>query len=245
MHLNRSKTRKIRYNTLRNFPLQGFNKHIHRFGCSGKWEHLNRAERQNPAANPLTTNVLHEFQKLHPWFRSLAGQECRGMQMCPEDASGRGIHQTRNRTAHASEPRQNLKNPLQLIEKLFIAKFKQESHLVQMQRKMGASEPCCKAESNSQPTHSKRVVRPSAITPVVQIPSGSGMPRNANVPWRHFCPKGAAEQHMHLNRSKTRKIHCNTLRNFPLHGLSKHLPWFRCRAEEKKQKITFLRGITL
>ena len=186
MHLNRSKTRKIRYNTLRNFPLQGFNKHIHRFGCSGKWEHLNRAERQNPAANPLTTNVLHEFQKLHPWFRSLAGQECRGMQMCPEDASGRGIHQTRNRTAHASEPRQNLKNPLQLIEKLFIAKFKQESHLVQMQRKMGASEPCCKAESNSQPTHSKRVVRPSAITPVVQIPSGSGMPRNANVPWRHF-----------------------------------------------------------
>ena len=81
-HLNREETRKNHCNSLRNFPLQGFNKHIHRFRCSGKGEHLNRAERQNPAANPLTANALQDFQQLCPWFRSLAGLECRGMQMC-------------------------------------------------------------------------------------------------------------------------------------------------------------------
>ncbi len=58
MHLNRDKTQEIHRNSLRNFPLQGFNKHIHRFRCSGKGEHLNRAERQNPAAKPLATNAL-------------------------------------------------------------------------------------------------------------------------------------------------------------------------------------------
>ena len=186
MHLNRDRTRKIHYNTLRNFPLQGLNKHIHWFRCSGKGEHLNLTARQNPAANPLATNALQDLQQLHPWFRSLAGLEHHRLQIHSGGASGRGSHQTRNRTAQASEPRQNPRNSPQHIEKLSIAKFQQESPLVQMQRKMGASEPCCKAESNSQPTHSKRVVRPSAITPVVQIPSGSGMPRNANVPWRHF-----------------------------------------------------------
>ena len=183
-----------------------------------------RSSTTTPMVQILATNALQDLQQLHPWFRSLAGLEHHRLQIHSGGASGRGSHQTRNRTAQASEPRQNprnspqhieklsiarikqasllvqmqwerdaasepeqnSKNPLQRIEKLPIAKFQQESPLVQMQRKMGASEPCCKAESNSQPTHSKRVVRPSAITPVVQIPSGSGMPRNANVPWRHF-----------------------------------------------------------
>ena len=185
-HLNRDKTRKIHCNSLRNFPLRGFNKHIHRFRCSGKWEHLNLTARQNSTFNPLTTNALQDFQQLRQRFRFQHGLERSRMQIRPGGTLERAIHQTRNRTAQASEPEQNSKNPLQRIEKLPIAKFQQESPLVQMQRKMGASEPCCKAESNSQPTHSKRVVRPSAITPVVQIPSGSGMPRNANVPWRHF-----------------------------------------------------------
>ena len=117
---------------MRNFPLQGFSKHLHWFRCSGKGEYLNLTARQNPAANPLTTNALQDFQRLHPWFRSLAGLECRGMQMCPGSTSGRGFHQTRSRTAHASEPEQNS------------------------------------------------------------------------------------------------RIHCNTLRNFPLQGFSKHLHWFRC-----------------
>ena len=87
---------------------------------------------------------------------------------------------------HASEPEQNSKDSLQRIEKLFVARFKQAHPLVQMQRKRRASEPCHKAESGSQPTHSKRVARSSTTTPVVQIPGGVGMPRNANVPWRCF-----------------------------------------------------------
>ena len=56
----------------------------------------------------------------------------------------------------------------------------------QMQRKRRASEPCHKAESGTQSTHNKRVAKISATTPMVQIPGGSGMPRNANVPWRCF-----------------------------------------------------------
>ena len=122
-HLNRNKTRKIHCNTLKNFPLQGFNKHHHRFRCSGKGEYLNLAVRQNQAAKPLTTNVLQDFQQLCPRFRSQTGLERRGMQMCPVGASCRGIHQTRDNTAHASEPRRNPKNPLQFIEKLSVARF--------------------------------------------------------------------------------------------------------------------------
>ena len=186
MHLNRSKTPKIHCNALRNFSLHGLSKHLHWFRCSGKGEHLNLASRQNPAVNPLTANVLQEFLQLRPWFRSLAGLECRGMQMCPGCVSGMGIHQTRSRTAHASEPEQNSKNPLQLIEKLSIARFQQESPLVQMQRKRRASEPCHKTESGTQSTHNKRVVILSATTPVVQIPNGFGTPQNANTPMGHF-----------------------------------------------------------
>ena len=122
-HLNRDKTQKIHCNTLRNFPLQSFSKNLPWFRCSRKGEHPNRAERQNPAANSLTTNVLQEFLQLRLWFRSQVGLECRGMQTCLGGASGWGIHQTRNRTAHVSEPRQNSKNSLQLIEKLSVTRF--------------------------------------------------------------------------------------------------------------------------
>ncbi len=65
-HLNRKETQTNRRNTLRNFPLHGFNKHIPWFRCSGKGKHLNPAARQNPALNQLTTNVLQDFQKLCP-----------------------------------------------------------------------------------------------------------------------------------------------------------------------------------
>ena len=41
-------------------------------------------------------------------------------------------------------------------------------------------------------------------------------------------PKGATEQPRHLNRNKTRKIHCNSLRYFLLRDFSKHLHRFRC-----------------
>ena len=171
---------------MRNFPLQGFNKHIHRFGCSGKGEHLNLTARQNPAAKPLTASTLQDFQQLSPWFRSLAGLECSGMQTCLGGTSGMGIHQTRSRTSQASEPRQNPRNSLQHIEKLSIARFKQASLLVQMWQKKEASEPRNKAKSNTQLTHNKCVVRLSATEPEVQIPGGFGTPQNANVPWRHF-----------------------------------------------------------
>ena len=167
---NRSKTPKIHCNALRNFPLQGFNKHLPWFRCSGKGEHLNLTTRHNPADNPLTTYALQDFQQLHPWFRSQPGLEHHRTQICPGGTSGRGIHQTRSRTAHASEPELNPKNSPQLIEKLSIARLQQASPLVQMQWKRVASEPRIKAESRSQPTHSKRVARSSTTTPMVQIP---------------------------------------------------------------------------
>ena len=40
-HLNRSKTQRRHCNTLIDFSLHGFNKHLHRFRCSGKRGHLN------------------------------------------------------------------------------------------------------------------------------------------------------------------------------------------------------------
>ena len=108
------------------------------------------------------------------------------MQMCPGGAYGKCIHERASRTEHASELKQNPRNPLQFIERLPIAKFHQASSLVQIQRKREASEPRIKVKSGSQPAHNKRIARISATVPVVQIPGGAGMPRNANVPWRHF-----------------------------------------------------------
>ena len=80
MHLNRSKTRKIHCNSLRNFPLQGFSKNLPWFRCSGKGEHLNLATRQNSTLNLLITNKLQDFQQLYPWFRSQTGLEHHRMQ---------------------------------------------------------------------------------------------------------------------------------------------------------------------
>ena len=186
MHLNRNKTQEIHYNTLRNFPLQGLNKHIHWFRCSGKGEHLNLTARQNPAVNPLTANALQDFQRLYPWFRSQLGLEHRRMQIRSGGTSERGIPERSNRTALASELKQNLRNSLQFIEILPIARLHQASPLVQMQWKREASEPCHKTESGSQPSHNKRVVRLSATAPVVQILGGVGTPQIANTLWRHF-----------------------------------------------------------
>ena len=176
MHLNRNKSREIHYNSLKHFPLHGFNKHLLWFRCSGKGEHLNL----------LATNALQDLQQLHPWFRSLAGLEHHRLQIHSGGTSGRGFHQTRSRTAQASEPEQNPRNPLQHIEKLSIAKFQQASPLVQMQWKRRASEPCHKTESGSQPTHNKHIAELSVTVPVVQIPTWVGTQQNANMPWRHF-----------------------------------------------------------
>ena len=113
---------------MRNFPLHGFNKHLHRFRCSDKRKHLNLATRQNPAVNPLTANALQDFQQLIPWFRSLAGLECRGMQIRLGGTSGRGIHQTRNRTAQASEPEQNPKIHCNALKNFSLRGFNEHLH---------------------------------------------------------------------------------------------------------------------
>ena len=97
-HLNREETRKTHCNSLKNFPLRGFNKHLHRFRCGGKGEHLNLTTRQNPAAKPLTTSTLQDFQRLHPWFRSQPVLEHRRMQIRPRDTSGRRIPERVSRT---------------------------------------------------------------------------------------------------------------------------------------------------
>ena len=186
MHLNRDKTQETHCNTLRNFSLQSFSKNLPWFRCSGKGKHLNLAQTHNSAANQLTANTLQNFQRLYPRFRSQAGLKCRGMQTCLGGASGWGIRQTRNRTAQASEPRQSPRNSLQHIEKLSITPFQQESPLVQIQWKRRASEPSRKTESGSQTAHNKRVAGLSETVPEVQIHGRAGMPRNANVPWRHF-----------------------------------------------------------
>ena len=133
-HLNRKETQTNRRNTLRDFLLQGFGKHLLWFRCSGKGKHLNPAQTHNSEANQLTANTLQDLQQRYPRFRSQQGLECRRLQMCPGGASGWGIRQTRNRTAQASEPRQNTKDSLQFIEKLSITRIQQAHFLVQMQR---------------------------------------------------------------------------------------------------------------
>ena len=217
---------------MRDFPLQGFNKHPHWFRCSGKRKHLNLAARQNLAVNPLTTSALQDFRQLCPWFRSQLGLEHRRLHICHGGTSERGIHERCNRTAHASEPELNPRNPLQFIEKLSVARIQQASPPVQMQWKSGASEPCGKTESGSQTAHNKRVARLSATVPMVQIPGRSWNAAECKCTLEVFLArvstKHATEQPMHLNRDRTRKIHCNSLRNFLLHGFSKHPHWFRC-----------------
>ena len=121
---NRNQTQRNRLNTLINFSLHGLNKHLPWFRCSGKGEYLNPAARQNPTFNSLTTNALQDFRKLYLWFRSQPGLEHRRTQMRPEGTSGRSIHQTRNRTAQASEPKPNSKKPPQHIDKLFVARHR-------------------------------------------------------------------------------------------------------------------------
>ena len=110
------KNLKKHHNTLKSFLLHGLGKYIPWFRCSGKGEHLNPASRLNQTANPLTTNALQDFQQLCPWFRSQTSLECHRLQMCPGGASGWGIHQTRSRTAQASEPEQKPRNSPQFIE---------------------------------------------------------------------------------------------------------------------------------
>ena len=134
MHLNRSRTQKIYCNSLKNFLLHGFGKHLLWFRCGGNGKHLNLEARQNPAAKTLTTNALQDSQQLCPWFRSQVGLEGNRLQMCPGCASGWGILQTRNRTAQASEPERNSNKPPQHIERLVVVPFQQAPPLVQMQR---------------------------------------------------------------------------------------------------------------
>ncbi len=148
---------------------------------------------------------------------------------------------------HASEPRRNSNKPLQHIEKLSIARFQQAHSQVRMQWKRRASEPYRKAESGSQPTRNKCVARSSTNSQQMRCKIFNNYTHGSD-PWRVWnttdckytlevllagvATKHATEQPRHLNRDKTQEIHRNTLRNFPLHGLSKHLSWFRCSGKE-------------
>ena len=154
---------------MRNFSLHGFSKHPHWFRCSGKGEHLNLAARQSPAAKPLTTNVLQDFQQLCPWFRSQPVLEHRRTQIRPGGASCRGIHQTRSRVTQASEPEQNSKNQPQFIEKLSVVRFQQASPLVQMQRKREASEPRRNPKNPLQHIEKLSITRIQQAPPPVQM----------------------------------------------------------------------------
>ncbi len=182
-HLNRKETQETHCNSLNNFLLQGFDKHIHWFRCSGKGEHLNLETMLNPTLNQLTTNALQDFQQPCPRFRSQAGMECHRPQMCPRDASGRGIHQTRSRVARASEPERNTRNPPQHIEKLYIAGFQQESPLVQMRRKREASEPYIiaeKAECGKQRAVKYRIYEEAGTSPSIRACSVCPCPTTAS-----------------------------------------------------------------
>ena len=108
---------------MRNFPLQGFNRHLHWFRCSGKREHLNLAARQNQAANQLTTNVLQDFRQLCPWFRCQHGLERSGMQMCPGGASGGGSTKRAAEQPGASEPERNSKNHCNTLRNFLLQGF--------------------------------------------------------------------------------------------------------------------------
>ena len=50
---------------------------------------------------------------------------------------------------------------------------------------------------------------------------------------KRVFPKGPTEQHRHLNRNKNQEIHRNSLNNFLLQDLNKHIHWFRCGGKEK------------
>ena len=133
-HLNRKEPQTNRRNTLRDFPLYGFSKHLHWFRCSGKGEYLNLEARQNPSVKPLTINTLQDFQQAHPRYRSQPVLEHRRMLMHTGSTSERGIPERSSRTAQASEPERNSNKPPQHIERLSIVRFQQAPPLVQMQR---------------------------------------------------------------------------------------------------------------
>ena len=175
-HLNRDRIRKIHCNLLKNFPLQGFNKHPRRFRCSGKGEYLNLAARQDQAAKPLTTNVLQEFQQLCPWFRSQTGLEHHRMQIRHGSTSERGIPERCNRTAHASEPEQNTKNHCNSLRYFLLRDFSKHLHWFR----------CSGKGSGSQTAHNKYIAEFSATVSEVQIPAGFGMSQIAYMPRRHF-----------------------------------------------------------
>ena len=230
-HLNRNKTQEIHYNSLKHFLLRGFIKHPPWFRCSGKWEHLNLAKRQNQAAKPLTTSTLQDIRQLHSWFRSQPGLEHHRTQIRPRDTSERGIPEMDIRITTASEPEQNSKNPPQLIDKLPITRIKQVHFLVQMQRKKKHLTPAERQNPafNSLTTNALQDFRKLHLwfrsQPVLEHRRMQMRPEGVS---GRGIRQRATEQHMHLNRDKTQKIHCNTLINFSLHGLSKHLLWFRC-----------------
>ena len=135
LNLNPKETQEAHCNSLNNFLLQGFDKHIHWFRCSEKREHLNSAKMQIQAPNTLITSVLQEFQQQYPRFRCSVGRKHRRVQTRPAGTSGKGLTERHHKPPHASEPEPKPQKPLQRTEQLLVAEIHQELHSVQMQRK--------------------------------------------------------------------------------------------------------------
>ena len=86
----------------------------------------------------------------------------------------------------------------------------------------------CKLVCNCNGFSQMCVLQGTLISPnEIRSGKGSAMPRRNSI-----CGKLSAAEYTqrfrHLNRNKTRKIHCNLLRDFLLCGFNKHLHWFRC-----------------
>ena len=185
-HLNRKETQTNRRNILRNFPLHGFNKHIPWFRCSGKGEYLNPAQTHNSEANQLTANALQDFQQLCPWFRSQTGLEYRGMQIRLGGTSGRGIHQTRNRTAQASEPKPNSKTHCNTLRDFSLHRFRKHISWFRCGGKVEHLNPAARQNPAAKPLTTNALQDFQQLHPRFRSQAGAGMPQIANVPRRCF-----------------------------------------------------------
>ena len=91
----------------------------------------------------------------------------------------------------------------------------------------------CKLVCTSNGFSQMCVLQGTLISPnKIRQATWSALPRRYSICGKH-CAAEYTRTFRHLNRDKTRKIHCNSLRNFLLHGFNKHISWFRCSGKGK------------
>ena len=96
----------------------------------------------------------------------------------------------------------------------------------------------CKLACNCRGFLQMSVLQGTHISPnKIRQATGSALPRRNSI-----CGKQSAAEYTqkfrHLNRNKTQKINRNSLINFLLHGLNKHLLWFRCSGKGEHLNLT-------